>query len=110
VVIGGALLLALGLGLCSLTQSWWQFYIFFSLITAHGIGGTGWLTNVIIIQQWFKEKRGLPTGIISSGIGIGILVCVPSAQYLILRLGWRMAYGVMAVFIPSLSSSWRWFF
>ena len=102
VVIGGALLLALGLGLCSLTQTWWQFYIFFSLITALGLGGTGWLTNVIIIQQWFKEKRGLPTGIISSGIGIGILVCVPSAQYLILRLGWRMAYGVMAIFIPLL--------
>ena len=100
VVIGGALLLALGLGLCSLTQAWWQFYLFFSLITAIGLGGTGWLTNVIIIQQWFKEKRGLPTGIISAGIGIGILICVPSAQYLILRLGWRTAYGAMAIFIP----------
>ncbi len=100
VVIGGALLLALGLGLCSLTQTWWQFYLFFSLITAIGLGGTGWLTNVIIIQQWFKEKRGLPTGIISAGIGIGILICVPSAQYLILRLGWRTAYGAMAIFIP----------
>jgi MFS family permease len=90
----------MGLALCSLTQTWWQFYIFFSLIAGVGLGATGWLPNVIIIQQWFKEKRGLATGIISAGIGIGILVSVPSAQYLILRLGWRMAYRTMAIFIP----------
>jgi MFS family permease len=56
--------------------------------------------HTTIIQQWFKEKRGLATGIVSAGIGIGILVCVPSAQYLIIRLGWRMTYRIMAVFIP----------
>jgi MFS family permease len=56
--------------------------------------------HTTIIQQWFKEKRGLATGIISAGIGIGILICVPSAQYLIIQLGWRMAYRIMAVFIP----------
>ena len=100
VILGGSFILGVGLALCSLTQTWWQFYIFFSVITAVGLGATGWLPHVIIIQQWFREKRGLPTGIISAGIGIGILVCVPSAQYLILRLGWRMAYGTMAIFIP----------
>jgi MFS family permease len=100
VILGGSLLLGVGLALCSLTQTWWQFYIFFSLITAMGLGATGWVPHTTIIQQWFKEKRGLATGIISAGIGIGILVCVPSVQYLIIRLGWRMAYRIMAVFIP----------
>ena len=100
VVLGGSVLLGVGLALCSLTQTWWQFYIFFSLITAVGLGATGWVPHATIIQQWFKEKRGLATGIISAGIGIGIFVCVPSAQYLIIRLGWRMAYRIMAVFIP----------
>jgi MFS family permease len=64
------------------------------------LGAAGWVPHTIIIQQWFKEKRGLATGIISAGIGIGILICVPSAQYLIIQLGWRMAYRIMAVFIP----------
>jgi MFS family permease len=100
VILGGALILGAGLALCSLTQTWWQFYIFFSLITAVGLGAAGWVSHTTIIQQWFKEKRGLATGIISAGIGIGILVCVPSAQYLIIRLGWRMAYRIMAIFIP----------
>ena len=100
VILGGSLILGVGLALCSLTQTWWQFYIFFSLITAVGLGAAGWVPHTTIIQQWFKEKRGLATGIISAGVGIGILICVPSAQYLIIQLGWRMAYRIMAVFIP----------
>jgi MFS family permease len=39
-------------------------------------------------------------GIISSGVGIGILVCVPSVQYIISRTGWRVAYRAMAILIP----------
>lgn len=100
VIVLGALILGVGLALCSLMQTWWQFYLFFGFIAAAGIGAAGWLPNIMIIQDWFKEKRGLATGIISSGIGIGILVCVPSVQYLIIQLGWRMAYQVLALFIP----------
>jgi MFS family permease len=81
-------------------QTWWQFYLFFSFMAGAGIGAAGWVPNIVIIQDWFKEKRGLATGIISSGLGIGILVCVPSVQYLIIQLGWRMAYQVLALFIP----------
>jgi MFS family permease len=64
------------------------------------LGATGWVPNITLIQLWFKEKRGLPIGIISSGIGIGILVCVPSIQYLIDQVGWRTTYRIMGIFIP----------
>jgi MFS family permease len=100
IVLIGSSLMGAGLALCSFIQSWWQFYISFGLITALGIGATGWVTNTTIVHSWFRVKRGLPIGIISSGIGVGILVCVPSIQYLIDGVGWRMAYRIMAVFIP----------
>jgi len=100
VIIVGSLLLGVGLVLSSVTQTWWQFYIFFSLITAVGLGTSGWVPHVVLVHQWFREKKGLPMGIISSGIGIGILVCVPLIQSLISWVGWRMAYRVMAIFIP----------
>ena len=100
VIVLGSLILGAGLALCSLMQTWWQFYLFFGFIAGAGIGAAGWVPNVMIIQDWFKEKRGLATGIISSGIGVGILVCVPLVQYLIIRLGWRRAYQVLALFIP----------
>jgi len=101
VFVLGSLLLGLGLGLCSLIHSWWQFYIFYGVITAIGMGSTAWVTNATVIQSWFKEKRGLAMGILSSGVGVGIFVYIPAIQYLINRIGWRMAYRVMAFLIPS---------
>jgi len=100
VIVGGSLVLGIGLILCSLTQSWWQFYLFFSLITAIGLGASGWVPNITLIQLWFREKKGLAVGIVSSGIGVGILVCVPSIQYLIDQVGWRLAYRIVAVLVP----------
>lgn len=100
VVLVGALVMGLGLALCSLIESWWHFYLFFGVITAAGLGATGWIPNVTLIHLWFRERRGLAMGIISSGIGIGIFVCVPAIQHLIVRFGWRMSYCLMAFFIP----------
>ena len=100
VILLGSTSLGVGLALCSLLRTWWQFYLFFGVIVAVGVGAIGWVPNVIQIQHWFKKKRGLAIGIISSGIGMGILVCVPTIQYLIIQFGWRMTYSIMAIFIP----------
>ncbi len=100
VFLVGSLTLGVGFVLSSLIHSWWQFYIFFGAVTATGVGLIGWVPNTTVIQQWFKEKRGLPMGVISSGIGIGIFVCVPLIQHLINRVGWRMTYRIMGFFIP----------
>ena len=100
VFLSGSLLLGLGLALCSLTRSWWHFYLFFSVISSIGVAATGWIPNTTVIQNCFREKRGLAMGIVSSGVGIGILVCVPLIQHLISGVGWRMTYLIMAMFIP----------
>jgi MFS family permease len=100
VFVVGSLILGGGLALCSLIRSPWQFYLFFGVLAGMGVGSIGWIPNATIIQQWFKEGRGLAMGIISSGVGIGILICLPSIQHLINRVGWRMTYLIMACFIP----------
>jgi MFS family permease len=96
----GSLFLGGGLAACSQIQSHWQFYLFFGLFTAIGVGATGWIPSIRIVQQWFKGKLGLPIGIISAGVGIGILLYVPAIQHLITLIGWRKAYLAMAFFIP----------
>lgn len=96
----GSLLLGVGLVFCSWIESAWQLYLFFSVIAAVGVGSTGWVPNTTIIQNWFAEKRGLAMGIISSGVGIGIFVCVPAVQHLIEKVGWRMTYRLMAFVVP----------
>ena len=100
VFVVGSLILGGGLALCSLIRSPWQFYLFFGVLAAMGVGSIGWIPNATIIQQWFKERRGLAMGIISSGVGIGILICLPAIQHLINWVGWRTTYRIMACFIP----------
>ena len=100
VILLGSLILGTGLILCSLIQNWWQFYLFFSIITAIGSGASGWIPNITLIQRWFEEKRGLATGIVSAGIGVGILIYIPLIQYLIIQVGWRTTYRLMGLFIP----------
>jgi MFS family permease len=94
--IFGSILLGIGLILCSFISNWWEFYIFFGILTGVGTASAGWVPNTTLIQLWVKENRGLAMGIISSGVGIGIFLCVPAAQHLISRFGWRVAYRVMA--------------
>jgi len=101
----GALLLGTGLALCSLIHRWWEFYIFFSVVTALGVSFLGFVPNATMIQQCFREKRGYAMGVISSGIGFGMFICVPLIQYLINQVGWRMTYRIIAVFIPLITFS-----
>ena len=100
VILLGCVALCMGLNLSSLIQTWWQFYLFFGVLTAVGTAGTGWVTNTTLIHYLFREKRGLPMGIISAGIGFGILLCVPVAQSFIDRVGWRVTYRIMASVVP----------
>src|SRR6185436_16927507 len=47
--------------------------------------------------RWFAARRGLAMGIISSGMGLGILVVPPTARALITALGWRATFAAFGV-------------
>ena len=92
----GSLLVVLGLLVSSRIQALWEFYLFYGVLTAIGISSIGHISHSIFLPNWFLKKRGLALGIAMAGIGVGILVFVPLAQFIISRLGWRMAYCVLA--------------
>jgi MFS family permease len=65
-----------------------------------GIGGTaaGPISATAVVSDWFREKRGLAIGIMSTGIGVGGLVMAPLlGGGIIPVLGWRMGYLFMSV-------------
>lgn len=87
----GILAIALSLFWLSSTSNLWQFYLNCGLVGI-GLSTIGIMTEQILVSKWFKEKRGIAAGIITSGIGFGGIVCPIIASFLIVRFGWRNAF------------------
>jgi MFS family permease len=109
--VGGA---AMGVTLfaCSTISTPFELYVIFSVLTALAVSAGGWVPSLVFVQSQFKERLGLSIGIISSGVGVGMVLVVPLTQFLIEQFGWRMAFrglGVLAVLWIVPSSLWlRW--
>ena len=97
VIFMGSLVSGLGFVLVSLTNSLWYFYLSYFVI---GVGMTamGTVPSSAIVSNWFKRRRGMAIGIMSSGIGAGGFVIAPLiGGYFIPNFGWRASYLVLAL-------------
>ena len=93
---GGGLVLGLGYILMAQISAIWQFYLFYGLLIAIGMS-SGYIPLISTVARWFTRRRGLMTGLVVSGIGVGILVTPPIANWLITNHGWRNSYQVIGI-------------
>lgn len=91
VVTACALLLGLGYLLMSQIETLWQFYLYYGLIVAIGVSG-GWVPMISTVSRWFVKRRGLMTGIVVTGVGLGTMIGPPVATWLIATYDWRLSY------------------
>jgi MFS family permease len=98
-ILAGGCTLGCGLLLAAQTTEWWHLYLAFGVVAAIGVGASGWVASVVLVQGWFPERVGTALGVASAGIGVGIFGLVPFAQFLIDQVGWRWAYRVFAALI-----------
>jgi OFA family oxalate/formate antiporter-like MFS transporter len=91
--ISGACL-GTGFILMSQVTELWQVYLIYSVIVAAGIGAC-WPIILPLVPKWFITRKGLMTGILSSGVGLGIITGPPLASWLIYNLDWRSAYIII---------------
>jgi len=88
--------LALSLFLMSQLNSLWQLYLFFGVIFALGLSG-GLVPMMTTVSRWFKKRRGLITGVVVAGVGVGQVIVPPLATHFIDSYGWRNTYIIMSV-------------
>lgn len=97
---GGAVLLALGLFLSSRAQSVGQLTIAYGLIGGTGLSVIGLGQIAANISAWVPPaQRGRAIGIAFAGTGMGSLLFVPLATWLIEQIGWRSAYSVLSLLV-----------
>lgn len=95
----GAILLTLGLVAASRISSLWHLYLFFGVLIAMGINTLSYSPHMSIIPKWFVRKRGLASGLVLSGIGMGTMALAPLCEAVIESFGWRVAFLVLAALI-----------
>ncbi len=74
-------------------------YIFYaiSLIVGLSLGLCSMVPISTLITRWFNDKKGLATGIAFTGSGVGGVILQPIIGKLIVNVGWRQTYFILAV-------------
>jgi len=76
----------------------WQLYVFYGLLVGVGMS-THDVVTLSTVARWFKQRRGLMTGIVKAGTGTGQFIIPLVASALIAAVGWRTTYAVIGVFV-----------
>ena len=91
--VGGAA----GLALMGQVHYSWQVFLVYGVIYALGNSGTSIAPVVVMVSQWFVERRGVATSVAVSGNAIGQLFIVTALASLLVAIGWRWSYSILAV-------------
>lgn len=101
VLAAGALLIGIGMALCSIATTTWQFIILYGAVAGIGLSIAGWVPVSTLVANWFVRRRALAFGILGAGLGISYLSAY-IAQHVIASFGWQTAYIAIGVFIALL--------
>lgn len=102
VVTGSGLLVSCSYLLMSQITAIWQIYLVYGVLLSLGVAGI-FVPVFSTIARWFITKRGLTSGIATAGIGVGIIIMPPLANFLITSYSWRISFmvvGLIALVIP----------
>ena len=91
----GMVSIAMGLFLTSLAQSLTTVYLSYGLLVGLGIALV-YTPSIACVQPWFNKRRGLASGIASSGVGAGTLILPVVVSYLLTEINWREALQTMS--------------
>jgi MFS family permease len=73
-----------------------QFILLYGVVG--GAGNTGVrLVQSTLIAKWYVARRGTAVGFSANGGGVSALIMAPLTAFLISELGWRDAWGALAV-------------
>ncbi|MFC1993400.1 MFS transporter [Chloroflexota bacterium] len=92
----GAFSFGLGYGLISQISSLWQLYVLYGFPVAIGMS-CGFVPMASTVSRWFVKRRGIMSGIVVSGVGVGYMIGPPVSSLLISSYGWRTTYFIMGI-------------
>lgn len=96
IALCGAALAGGGYMLSSLAESLPHLLITYGLIAGLG-NAAGYIAAVSAGLKWFPDKRGLASGMVVGGYGLGAFVFAPIATHVIAIAGWRVTFAILGL-------------
>lgn len=90
-VVAALATVAAGALLTTVMTAPWQFTLFWGFLVGLGTGSTAMAFGATVTHRWFATRRGLVTGILSSGSVFGQMVFLPALSWTVDRYDWRPA-------------------
>jgi len=109
IILVSSLLFSGGLMLMAVMTSFWQFILFYGVISAAGLGGTTSPIFGAIVSRWFERKRGSAISLAMSGTSLGQFALVPLFAAFLLGEGWRSTMlwvGVLCLVVNVILVFW----
>jgi len=96
VISVGSLIAGLGFVSLNYLTHLWHFYVA-ATVSGLGMAAVGTVPASVMATNWFVKRRGTAIGVMSTGIGAGMLVMAPIlGSFLIPNFGWRGAFLALA--------------
>ena len=98
IMTGCGIILGTGFLLMGTINSIWHLYLFYGLVAGVGLSAT----DVVLLSttaRWFEKKRGMMSGIIKVGTGLGMVIMPIFITWLLNGYGWRSAFTVLGATI-----------
>ena len=92
------LIMSAGLVSMALVTEIWQLYLFFGMGRMIAVGVLSMVITVTV-SNWFVRQRGRAMGVTWLGPRLGQVILPALLQFIILTLGWRMAWGLLGTLI-----------
>ena len=90
----------------------WQFYLFIGALVGLGVSLNGMVPGSALLARWYRGRLSTAMGIAYSAVGVGTIVFVPLAQYLVAHYDWRTAYramgGLLLLLFPLVALALPW--
>ena len=96
VLSASGLFAGMGYLLMSTVASEWQYYLYYGVIVSIGAGCMV-VPLLTTLARWFTGGRGLASGIVMSGVGIGIVVMPQVANAIISNYNWRTSFLILGI-------------
>ncbi len=93
----GVACLGVAFVLASTLATLWQFYLFIGVLVGIAVSLNGMVPASALLSRWFRTRLSTAIGIAFSAVGVGTLLFVPLAQYLVTDYDWRTAYRAMGI-------------